>query len=302
MLRRVLLVVLAFVLVGTGTATAVPRVIEGKAPQLHPEGVAWDQSRHAFLVGSAVHGTVSVVRPSGEVGTLAKVPLPHQVSTLGLKVDARRGRVLVTYANMLSEEVRSGLAIFDLRDGRPLHVVDLAIGAGPHRANDVTVDRAGNAYVTDPVSDAIYRVGVDGRAEVYARDARLGQFGNNGIAWHPSGYLVVGHYANGKLFRVTRDEVDEIALEQPLVGADGIAFRPDGALLVVTNSLASQGRNAVTVLRIAGGQAHVVREKAWPTTSPTTVTVTPHGAYVVTGYLDKLLAGTPVDDFRLDRL
>lgn len=299
MLRRVLLVVLAFVLMGTGTASAMPKVIEGRAPLLHPEGVAWDQGRHAFLVGSAVHPTVSVVTTKGQVTTLATVPL--QVSTLGLKVDARRNRVLVAYANMVSEEVRSGLAIFDLRDGRLLHLVDLGIGPGPHRANDVTVDRWGTAFVTDPLSDAIYRVGVDGRASVYARDARLGQFGNNGIAWHPDGSLVVGHYANGRFFRVTRDKVDEITLEKPLVGADGIAFRSDGALLVVTNSLASQGRNAVTVLRLAGGRGHVVQEKAWPTTSPTTVAVTPHGAYVVSGNLDKLLAGTPVDDFRLDR-
>jgi sugar lactone lactonase YvrE len=298
MLRKALLVVLALFLL-TGTASATPRTIEGKAPLLHPEGVAWDPTRHAFLVGSAVHPTVSVVDLRGKVTTLATVPA--QVSTLGLKVDARRGRVLVAYANMISEEVRSGLAIFDLRSGKLLHNVDLAFDAAQHRANDVALDPWGNAYVTDPLGDEIYRVTVDGRASVYAKDARLGQFGNNGLAWHPHGYLVVGHYANGKLFQVKQGRVDEIALAQPLVGADGLVFRPDGALLVVTNNLASTGKNAVTALRVAQGKARVVQEKAWPTTSPTTVTMTPHGAYVVTGYLDKLLAGQPVDDFRLDR-
>ncbi|GLZ34728.1 gluconolaconase [Lentzea sp. NBRC 105346] len=300
--RTVLVAFAAAIALGAGTASAMPRTIEGSAPQLHPEGVAWDATRNAFLVSSVAHGTVSIVKPNGQVSPLARIPV--QASTVGLKVDLRRNRVLVAYSNNFDATVRSGLAIFDLTTGRQLHVVDLADDAGPHRANDVTVDPWGNAYVSDTVSDRIYRVDVAGHASVFARDPRLGgELGNNGLAWHPGGYLVVGHYTTGKLFKVTRDSVSEVAV-QPLVGADGIAFRPDGTLLVVTNTLESKGRNSVFSVRSRDGwaSARVVAEKAWPTTSPTTITVSPFSSYVVTGYIDKLLAGTPVDEFRLDRL
>lgn len=304
--RTVLLGIPATMVLGAGTAQALPRTIEAKAPVLHPEGVAWDPTRHAFLVGSLVHGTVSVVRPNGQVTTLAAVPRLGQqvVSTVGLKADPRRGRVLATYQHPFdTDEVRSGLGIFDLATGRVLHLVDLVIGPGGHKANDVAFDRAGNAYVSDATSDTIYRVDVDGHASVFAKDPRLGGNGNNGVAWHPDGYLLVGHYSQGRLFRVRHNKVDDVAVP-PLVGADGIALRPDGSLLVVTNGLASSGRNAVAVVRSHDGwrSARVVREKAWPTKSPTTVTLTPFGAYVVSGNLDKLLAGELVDDFRFDRL
>ncbi|HEU5110810.1 MAG TPA: hypothetical protein VFT95_19900, partial [Micromonosporaceae bacterium] len=49
----------------TAATAAVPGrggVLRASAPSLHPEGVAWDATRGAFLVSSLRHGTVSVVR------------------------------------------------------------------------------------------------------------------------------------------------------------------------------------------------------------------------------------------------
>jgi hypothetical protein len=51
-------------------AGGYPAVVDGTAPALHPEGVAWDPGRRAFLVGSVRHGTISVVGPGGRVTTL----------------------------------------------------------------------------------------------------------------------------------------------------------------------------------------------------------------------------------------
>jgi sugar lactone lactonase YvrE len=315
MRTKLLAVTVGLVLAGTGSATASrpPEVVHAHAASLHPEGVTWDPTRQAFLVGSTRHGTVSVVRPNGEVTTL--VDDPRMVSTFGLHVDAARNRVLVTFADIGVGErsgpatlyQQSGVGIYDLTTGAPLHLVDVAIGEGRHGANDLAIDWFGNAYVTDPASDTLYRVDVAGHASVVVKDPRLSTptIGANGIAWHPAGYLLVVRYGDGTLLRVTpRGRIDEVRLDRPLVGGDGIALRPDGTLAVVTNSLGSPGANALTVLRPNGSwsSARVVSNTPWPTTSPTTAAVTPYGTYVVSGALDVLLGGSTTDEFRLDRL
>jgi sugar lactone lactonase YvrE len=142
----------------------LPAVVRTAPTALFPEGVAWDPTRHAFLVGSARNGTVSVVRPGGEIRPL--VDDPGVVSTFGLAVDARRGRVLVTYADIgtgersspETQQHQSGLLVADLATGRVLRRIDLALGDGPHAANDVTVDPRGTAWVTDTAGDAVFRV------------------------------------------------------------------------------------------------------------------------------------------------
>jgi sugar lactone lactonase YvrE len=308
-MRRQLITALAGVLLVTGAGTAAaarpPQQINGHAPTIHPEGVAWDPARNAFLIGSARHGTVSVVRPNGEVSTL--ISDPRMASTLGIHVDAVRNRVLVAYADLgVSERTtnKGGVGIFDLTTGRAEHVIDL--GVAP---NDLTIDWSGNAYVTDPASDTLYRVDVNGHPSVVVKDPRLASptIGANGIAWHPAGYLLVVRYDTGELLRVSlRDpsRIDEVKLEKPLVGADGIALRPDGALVVVTNSLGAPGENAVTVLRPEGvwSAAKVAKRVAWPMPG-TTVALTPYGSYVVSGRLELLFGqGVTSDEFFLRRL
>ncbi|WP_216212207.1 SMP-30/gluconolactonase/LRE family protein [Amycolatopsis aidingensis] len=326
MLRRtraraaVLVVLLAGLLVPVPAAVAVPHrppeTISATADSLHPEGVAWDPSRRAFLVGSIRHGTVSVVRPDGTVRTL--VSDPRMVSTFGVHVDAARGRILVTYADMglgerSTEETTftsSGVGIFDLATGRPLHLVDLAIGPGRHTANDLAIDWRGNAYVTDSSSDTIYRVTPDGRGSVLVSDQRLAgeSIGMNGIVWHPAGYLLAVHYEDGRLLRIDTGaghRIREVALPAPLTGGDGLALRWDGALVAVTNSFSAPGTDAVTVLRPAWNWSAVRvvhRVGPWPVTGPSTVALSPHGAYVLSGRLEVLLAGATSDEFDLHRL
>jgi sugar lactone lactonase YvrE len=296
-MRKLLLAVMAGILLITGTATAsaLPGRITGHGDTLHPEGVAWDPTRNAFLIGSLFHGDVSVVGADGQARTL--IHDPDMPVTLGLHVDAIRHRVLVVTVD--------GLGIFDLRTGQRLHLVKFGV-----RPNDVTVDWAGNAYVSDPGSDSVFRVDLAGQVSVQVKDPKLGdpQFGLNGIAWHPAGYLLGIRYWDGKLMRISlRDSrVDEVRLDKPLVGGDGIALRPDGSLIVVTNHLGVPGgEDAVTVLRPNGlwTSATVTRHKAWPIVAPTTVAVTPYGSYVLNGRLDLFLGQPPQlsDEFFITR-
>lgn len=295
---------------------APPAVIHGSAPTLHPEGVTWDPSRRSFLVGSLRHGTVSIVKADGSTRTLANEP--RIVSTIGVHVDARRNRVLAAYADYgvgtrsTPETVlkQAGLAIFDLETGRTKHLVDLAMGSGPHVANDFAIDPAGNAYVTDSTSDKIYRVDTKGRATVLVQSPRLASpvgDGMNGIVWHPDGYLLAVRYDVGLLLRIPLsrpDRLEEVRLDRPLVGGDGLALRPDGSLLVASNALGQRPEGAVSVLRTRDGwrSATTVRESApWADPAPTTAAVSPYGTYVLSGRLDLLIAGTPTDRFTLRR-
>ncbi|WP_250010014.1 SMP-30/gluconolactonase/LRE family protein, partial [Actinoplanes sp. M2I2] len=139
------------------------------ADSLYPEGVAWDQTRNTFLVSSSRHGTVSVVRPDNTVRTL--IDDRRAIASYGLTVDAARNRLLVTYADIgtavrstpATTGQQSALGIYDLRTGKPLHLVDLALGTGPHAANDVAVDRNGNAYVTDTFGGTVFKIDTAGK-------------------------------------------------------------------------------------------------------------------------------------------
>lgn len=300
----------------TADTASPPAVIHGSAPALHPEGVAWDPTRRAFLVGSVRHGTVSIVKADGSTRTLANEP--RIVSTIGVHVDARRNRVLAAYADYgvgtksgpETIQKQAGLAIFELSTGRTLHLVDLAVGPGPHVANDFAIDSAGTAYVTDTTSDKIHRVDVRGRSSVLLQDSRLASpvgDGMNGIVWHPDGYLLAVRYDRGVLLRIPLSHPDrfkEVRLDEPLIGGDGLALRPDGSLLVVSNALGQGPEGAVTVLRTRDGwrsAATVRKATGWPDPVPTTVAVSPYGSYVLSGRLDLLIVGTPTDRFTLRR-
>ena len=241
------------------------------------------------------------------------------VSTFGLHVDAARNRFLVTYGDIgmgehsapATAHVQSGVAIYNLRTGRLEYRVDLNTAelnpqGGRHGANDLAIDRQGNAYVTDPAADAIYRITPGGKASALIRDARLQSesIGMNGIVWDPAGFLLAVRYDIGRLLRISLDgRISEVKLAKPLVGGDGLALTADRKLVAVTNKLGAPGAEEVTVLRSSDNyrSAQVVTVKAWPIVGPTTVALTPHGAYVLSGRIDVLVAGGQSDEFDLQR-
>jgi sugar lactone lactonase YvrE len=282
------------------TASPLPDVLRPAAANLFPEGVAWDPSRHAFLVGSfTTPARISAVGADGVARTVVSDPdLP---GFAGLKVDARRHRIVAVYGDPATPGP-SGVAMYDLATGHRTRLVDLAGGA----VNDVALDPHGTAYVTDAQAGAVYRIGTDGRATTLVRDPRLlPAIGANGIVWHPRGFLVVVNYTTGRLFRLDPRHPRLTGIHAPaLVGGDGMALRPDGTLIVVTNALAglAGSRPAVHELALLGHLAVPLRTRAWPDPAPTTVAVTPSGAHVLDGRLDHFLAGTPAADFVLRRL
>ncbi|MFF0342239.1 hypothetical protein [Kribbella sp. NPDC004875] len=307
------------VLVEAPAARAVaplPERIDGSTADRYPEGIAWDPTRRAFLVGSLATGRISVVGRDGVPHPFGVAP---GVSTFGLHVDAARNRVLVTYADIGNGErssdattyKQSGIAIYNLRTGRLQRRIDLNTprlnpAGGRHGVNDLAIDAAGNAYVTDPASDAIYQVTPSGAASVFVRDDRLRSdtIGANGIVWNPAGYLLTVRYDTGTLFRISsRGELSVTGLAGALVGGDGLAVARDGRLIAITNKLGAAGVEQMTLLTSRDNYrtAQVQSVEPWPVSGPTTAAVTPYGTYVLSGRIDVLLAGGQSDEFTIRR-
>jgi len=328
MLRRIAMVVAllasAFVVPASASSASAgvrwPVAVRGVTADRYPEGVTWDPTRQAFLVGSVATGRIDVVDLAGRARVLVRQA--PGVSTFGLHVDAARNRFLVTYGDIGNGEasspatayIQSGVAIYNLRTGRlqqriNLNTTRLNPAGGKHGANDLAIDQVGNAYVTDPAADAIYRITPAGKTSVLVRDPRLqgATIGMNGIVWDPAGYLLAVQYDSGRLFRISlhgQPRITEVRLASPLVGGDGLAFTADRRLIVVTNDLAGAGSNVVSVLRSTDGyrSARAVDVKPWPFAGPTTVALTPGGAYVLSGRLDVLIGGGQSNEFELNRL
>jgi DNA-binding beta-propeller fold protein YncE len=310
-------------------STSCPPLIHSGTPQLQPEGTVWDPSRSRVLVGSLRQGTVSIVNPDHTTTPL--VTDPRLVGTGGMRIDLARKRLLVTYddtyggPNALLSQTSTpktrgrwaGLGIFDLATGKTIKLVSLGWQPGLHLSNDLALDPAGNAYVSDSFNGTIYRVDPAGHRSVYLKAPAitapivhgLPDVGPNGIVYE-RGYLIVVRYDTGELFRIplrNPKSFTKVKLADPVVGADGMALRPNGDLVAVTNTIRSKGIEGVIVVR-SGDDWHSARRVSttpWPDHAPTMVAMTPCGDYVMSSRLDVLFhsAGKQTaDGFNLRRL
>jgi sugar lactone lactonase YvrE len=218
---------------------SIPEQINFTQERLYPEGVAFDKKNGRFLVTSLTRGTVGAVAYDGTYKPFIQDSALG--ATIGIKVDEARKRVLVAVSNPSLGNVAS-LGIYDLSTGNRLHFVNLLeAGSGPRNfANDITLDPQGNAYVTNSFSPIIYKVDRNGNASVFFRDEAFttapGEFGFNGIAYHPSGYLIVAFSKESALYRIPLNDPTEsakIQLDAPLQGPDGLLLSKDGKQLVV---------------------------------------------------------------------
>jgi sugar lactone lactonase YvrE len=288
--------------------------ILGSAPTLHPEGIAFDPFRNRFLVGSVTHGTVSVVNPDGTARTLVSDPV--LLTTMGLSVDAVRGRLLVVNGDIgladrtTPHTVRktAGLGIYDLRTGRRIRYVDLGAldPTREHFGNDVAVALDGTAYVTDSFSGAVYRVPVFGAPGVLVRDDALTPVGvgngANGIVLDPRGFLLVAQSSAHALYRVPlRDSagIERVSIPEEIGAPDGLLSEHPGSLLAVDNTGANR---LVRLVSTDGWHTATLRASVpWPDPAPTTMARGRCGIYLLSGRLDLLLIGSPSDEFRLRR-
>jgi len=268
-------------IVAVGTALAVsagvlvapgPARASGGAPlpdryvlpgaRLFPESIGYQRATGAYFVGSLVDGRIlrgSLV--DGATGPFLPAGGDGRASAAGIKVDAR-GRLFVAGG------ATGAVWVYDVATRRLLARFADGVARGATLVNDIAVLPDGDAYVTDSLTPALYRVRADaggrlrferwlsltGTAITYYR----GGLNLNGIAASADGrYLVVNQTNTGLLFRIDIATKTVRAIDlggyvdsgQPLVQTlthgDGIVL--DGHTLYVARNATEQ----ITAVRLA---------------------------------------------------
>ncbi len=258
------------------------------SPMSLPEGVAFDAKTRRFFATGLLGGQITQIDADTGVETLFHQNEGDALQFSGAKVDALRRRLWVCGSDI--SVPRGGVSVFDVDSGALLHHFPLVTGG---ICNDVCLDAAGAAYVTDSFQPVIFRADLETRSSSeFVRDpqmaAPMGQFGLNGIDITPDGtHLIAGFTSPSKLFLVplaVRGAVQEIALsgdpfaipgDRQFTGADGIAFI-DETLYVVNDG-------GVQAVRFSGGNYSVGRVKNAPAPEPglTTAAVVDGELYVI---------------------
>lgn len=228
----------------------LPEVYEINESSVHPEGIAFSRKEQKLFAGSYVKGKVLSIALDGYVSDF--VTDGSLVTVVGLAIDETQNRLIVCNSDGgLSQRSKpetigqlAELRFYDLRTGDHLRTVDLSsLYVGGHFINDVIVDANGNVYATDSFSPVIYKVDNDYNASVLVQDDQFqvpsGQFGLNGIVYHPNNYLIVGMGTGGKLYKVdlsNSNRVENIPTNISLNSTDGLLLTDKNKLVAVSNN------------------------------------------------------------------
>ncbi|GAB3826732.1 gluconolaconase [Pontibacter rugosus] len=291
-------------------AKDVPEVITFNRQGLYPEGVSHDALYERFFVSSASTGTVGTVDYKGNY--MPFITDERLISSIGLEVDENRKRVLIASSDPgntpnstpATAGQTAALGIYHLATGAPIHYVNLgALRPGiPHFANDIAIDKHGNAYVTDSFSPIIYKVDVHGNATVFYENEAFatpqGAFGFNGIAYHPAGFLLVAYSINNEIYKIPLSNpgaISKVALDAPLEGPDGLLLSKNGEQLVVVNNAGGQPSGRVLSFRSANKWQTASLAERFDTgpVFPTTATSYGDQVFVLYAHLNKLFGGAP---------
>jgi DNA-binding beta-propeller fold protein YncE len=225
---------------GTMEAGMWPDTIEVRREGLFPEGVAYDAVNGRFLVSSVPEGTIHAVDADG---TLTPFIEDERIpSSLGLEIDEERNRLLVAATNQSTEAF---LGAYDLTTGENLLWVDLATATPndvEHFANDVTVDSAGNAYVTDSFAGVIYQVDLAGNVNVWLEDEAFStQFALNGLEYHEEGDYIIAVLVPEliKIPIANPYSFNRVTMDTPIPGEDGLLILDERTVLVASNDQGS---------------------------------------------------------------
>ena len=228
-------------------ATAQTKRVNFTAPMFYPEGTAYHPMKKLFYVSSVRTGTIGTVDEKGAYKVFYEDP--SLKSTYGMKVDQKRNKLWVCvadanysiYSDSSTYKKMSRLIGLDLSSGQKTDDIDLAkLVEGKHFANDLTLDNAGNIYITDSYSPVVYKVDAQMKPSIFAKNDwfKSEDVGLNGIEWSPDGFLVVAHNTNGQLYKIDMVQPERITKIQQKTffpGADGLLWDNAGNLVLIQN-------------------------------------------------------------------
>jgi hypothetical protein len=274
---------------------------------LYPETLDYDAKRDKFLLGSFREGAVYEIDGAGRATRI--VNDPRLCSVLGITIDAGRNRLWAVNSDLgacarpsaAGPKQLAAVGVYDLSSGAPLLYADLAsLLPGPHLLNGIALDAAGNAYVTDSFSPAIYEVDVAGKASLLLQSAQFTGEGINlnGVVVHPDGYLLVIKKSDGALFKVPLEEpahFSRVAISERFVGGDGLVLVGKRDLLIVSNQVPNQPANSAYALSSGDGWGSAAVRSVEPlgNSYPTTAVLRGDALYVVQSQLNELIQAPP---------
>jgi hypothetical protein len=305
---------------GPENKAPIPNRINFTREALYPEGVSHDALRERFLVTSLRFGTIGSVKYNGIYTPF--IEDMDLISTIGIKADEPRNRVLVAVsdpgAGLRTSPATAGklaaLGIYNLTNGTRINFVNLgALRPGKaHFANDITIDPEGNAYITDSFSPIIYKVDINGNASVFFEGETFatqpGEFGFNGIVHHPSGYLIAAFSKENKLYKFPISNpsgYSQVMLNTSLMGPDGLLLSNNGKQLIVVNNAGGVMPGKVMSFNSEDKWATGTVTNTYETGAvfPTTATAYKKEVFVLYAYLNRLFSGaTPVTEFTIQKV
>ncbi len=217
------------------------------------EGIAWRATTGDFYFAD-VNGRAVWIRSAKE----AKENKPRRftpegdalLGVFGLAVDEAHGALWAATSAVpamrgytADQEGSAALAEIDLATGETRRVIPLVRPAGaaqPHLLGDLALDADGNVYLTDSGAPIVWRLQKGGTAlEVFVQSSDFGRLQGIAVA-SDRGALFVSDHLSG-LFRIDLGSAAVTRVETPagasLVGIDGLALAPDGALIGIQNAL-----------------------------------------------------------------
>ncbi|MDH4262315.1 MAG: hypothetical protein OEV78_04640 [Spirochaetia bacterium] len=281
---------------------------------LYPEGLEYDSQKNNFVVTSLKEGSVGLVDKTGKYTRL--VNDPNLISAIGIRLDAKRDRILVANSDPgvsvktspLTQKKIAGLGIYKLSDGSLIQYVNLSalLPGNLHFANDIALDeKDGTVYVTDSFSPVIYKVSLEGQATIFVKDQRFAGegFNLNGIVLFKD-YLIVAKDNDGTLFKIPLNEPQNISMvdmKEKLIGADGLLKDANGDLVVIANGPSQTVYKLLTTNEFKSAKVIAANKKNWRFN--TTGVLVRDQPYVLNAELDSLFGGKPViDKFEIRRV
>lgn len=230
---------------------------------LIPEGIAFDAQTKQFFVGSTFKRKIVAIDAAGKPRDFVTEARDGVFGFVGLRVDPVRRELWAISSNAGDGMPARGLdasclgcsmvTVYDIRSGRTLRTYRLPNTPARHFLNDLVVVSSGDAYITDSMTNEIYRV-LRGRNQI-ERWIGLGPGESpNGIDATPNGRtLFVGTEVGIRGIDVATGKVTP--LSEALGTIDGLYFF-DNALIAIRPF--EEGK-ALTRFRLSPGRDAIVK-------------------------------------------
>ncbi len=212
---------------------------------LVPESGDFDSVTRAFYVGSFTEGTITRIDADGTESVIYSPPPGGLSRGGGVAIDAQRRRLWMCISDP-SGELTSQIWVVSLETEERTNTLDLPAGVANASCNDIAVDSAGLAYITDSATPNIYRGDLDAEEiAVWSQGAPFpgaGLFGLNGIeVTEDDQYVLASSTLPVRLFRVV--------LANPAMVAE----------IDVTGDLGPENSDGMSIL---GGEIYLAFESA----------------------------------------